>query len=140
MKVLFLSENRHHDKGVQIDALTQHPEIVTAQYVHVEELQHLTTNLQQHRGEKVEVKSVFYIYRRLQHILLNFQEWGLECLVHQDVLSCKKLSVCTKNNQNHVVGWHSHKHLCFYLLPNSCLNTKVLIQSLLHFHFILLSS
>lgn len=74
MKVLLLSENRHHDKSVKIDALTQHPEIVTSQYVHVEELQHLTTNLQQQKTEKEEGKKSLYIYRRMQLILLNPQE------------------------------------------------------------------
>ena len=45
MQVLLLSEHGHHDECVQVDALTQHPEVVTAQHVHVKEVQHLAPHL-----------------------------------------------------------------------------------------------
>lgn len=38
VKVLLLCEHSHHDKRVQVDAFTEHPEIVAAQHVHVEEV------------------------------------------------------------------------------------------------------
>lgn len=46
MQMLFLCKHGHHDKSVQVNPLTQHPEIVTAQHVHVEEMQYLAANLQ----------------------------------------------------------------------------------------------
>ena len=45
MQVLLLSEHGHHDEGVQVDALAQHPEVVATQHVHVEEVQHLASHL-----------------------------------------------------------------------------------------------
>lgn len=46
MQVLLLGEHGHHDERVQVDAFAQHPEIVAAQHVHVEEMQDFTAHLQ----------------------------------------------------------------------------------------------
>lgn len=46
VQVLLLGEHGHHDERVQVDAFAQHPEIVAAQHVHVEEMQHFTADLQ----------------------------------------------------------------------------------------------
>lgn len=51
MQVLLLGEHGHHDERVQVDAFTQHPEIVAAQHVHVEEMQDFTADLQR-AGQK----------------------------------------------------------------------------------------
>lgn len=47
VQMLLLGKHSHHNERVQIDALTKHPEVVTAQHVHVEEMQHLTAHLQE---------------------------------------------------------------------------------------------
>lgn len=52
MQVLLLGEHGHHDERVQVDAFTQHPEIVAAQHVHVEEMQHFTADLQRAGSER----------------------------------------------------------------------------------------
>lgn len=46
MQVLLLGEHGHHDERVEVDAFAQHPEIVAAQHVHVEEMQDFTAHLQ----------------------------------------------------------------------------------------------
>lgn len=51
MQVLLLREHGHHDERVQVDAFTQHPEIVAAQHVHVEEMQHFAAHLQRAEQE-----------------------------------------------------------------------------------------
>lgn len=51
MQVLLLGEHGHHDERVQVDAFAQHPEIVAAQHVHVEEMQHFTADLQRAGSE-----------------------------------------------------------------------------------------
>lgn len=51
MQVLLLGEHGHHDERVQVDAFAQHPEIVAAQRVHVEEMQHFTADLQRAGSE-----------------------------------------------------------------------------------------
>lgn len=51
MQVLLLCEHGHHDERVQVDAFTQHPEIVAAQHVHVEEMQHFAAHLQRAEQE-----------------------------------------------------------------------------------------
>ena len=38
VQMLLLCEHSHHDEGVQVDAFTQHPEVIAAQHVHVEEV------------------------------------------------------------------------------------------------------
>ena len=52
MQVLLLCKHGHHDERVQVDAFTQHPEVIAAQHVHVEEVQHLTADLQTDRGRE----------------------------------------------------------------------------------------
>ena len=54
MQVLLLSEHGHHDEGVQVDALAQHPEVVATQHVHVEEVQHLASHLMGKRQSERE--------------------------------------------------------------------------------------
>ena len=44
-QMLFLCEHGHHDECVQVDALTQHPEVVTRHQVEVDEHDHLTAHL-----------------------------------------------------------------------------------------------
>ena len=44
-EVLFLGEHSHDDECVQVDALTQHPEVVTAKQVQVNKHDHLTAHL-----------------------------------------------------------------------------------------------
>lgn len=56
MQMLLLGEHGHHDERVQVDAFTQHPEIVAAQHVHVEEMQHFTADLQR-AGLKTETSA-----------------------------------------------------------------------------------
>lgn len=51
MQVLLLGEHGHHDERVQVDAFAQHPEIVAAQHVHVEEMQHFTADLRRAGSE-----------------------------------------------------------------------------------------
>lgn len=46
MQMLLLGEHGHHDERVEVDAFAQHPEIVAAQHVHVEEMQDFTAHLQ----------------------------------------------------------------------------------------------
>lgn len=45
-EMLLLRKHRHDDQSVQVDALAQHPEVVTAQQVQVDEHQQLTAGLQ----------------------------------------------------------------------------------------------
>lgn len=44
--LLLLHEHGHDDEGVQVDPLTQHPEVVTAHGVEIQKLQHLAAGLQ----------------------------------------------------------------------------------------------
>lgn len=46
--MLFLSKHCHHNEGVQVDPFTQHPEVVTAHEIMVDEHGHFTAHL----GEK----------------------------------------------------------------------------------------
>ena len=48
-QALLLCEHSHHDKSVQVNAFTEHPKVVTAHQVKMDELGHFTTNL---RGKK----------------------------------------------------------------------------------------
>ena len=50
MQVLLLCEHGHHDESVQVDPLTEHPEIVASQHVHVKEVQDFAPRL--HRFER----------------------------------------------------------------------------------------
>lgn len=54
-QVLLLSKHSHHDERVQVNAFTQHPEVVTAQKVKVDELGHFTAHLW---GERVQISFV----------------------------------------------------------------------------------
>lgn len=53
MQVLLLGEHGDHDERVQVDSLAEHPEVVAAQHVHVEEVQHLAADLQREDGTRV---------------------------------------------------------------------------------------
>lgn len=55
-QVLLLSKHSHHDERVQVDALTQHPEVVTAKQVQVDKLGHFTARL---LGEKRDHEEVY---------------------------------------------------------------------------------
>lgn len=68
MQVLLLGEHGHHDERVQVDAFTQHPEVVAAQHVHVEEMQHFTAHLQ--RAESQTETSA----RPVKHTPASFQQ------------------------------------------------------------------
>lgn len=61
MQVLLLCEHGHHDERVQVDAFTQHPEIIAAQHVHVEEVQHLTADLQRGTGRENRRSSYLFL-------------------------------------------------------------------------------
>lgn len=61
VQMLLLGEHGHHDERVQVDAFTQHPEVVAAQHVHVEEMQHFTAHLQR-VGSQAETPT-----RRVNH-------------------------------------------------------------------------
>lgn len=50
VQMLLLGEHGHHDERVEVDAFAQHPEIVAAQHVHVEEMQDFTAHLQRGGG------------------------------------------------------------------------------------------
>lgn len=62
MQVLLLCKHRHHDERVQVDAFTEHPEVITAQHVHVKELQHLTANLQGEQNQSYQPFSCFAVF------------------------------------------------------------------------------
>lgn len=47
--MLLLCEHGHHDQGVQVDAFTQHPEVVTAHQVQLDEDEQLTAALKGRR-------------------------------------------------------------------------------------------
>lgn len=47
-QVLLLCKHSHHNECVQVNAFTEHPEVITAHQVMMNELGHFTTNL----GEK----------------------------------------------------------------------------------------
>jgi hypothetical protein len=51
--VLLFSKHGHHDQRVQVDSLTQHPEVVTAKQVQEYELGHLATGLWTARGTDI---------------------------------------------------------------------------------------
>lgn len=38
VQMLLLCKNSHYDESVQVDSFTEHPEIIAAQHVHVEEV------------------------------------------------------------------------------------------------------
>lgn len=66
MQMLLLCKHSHHDESVQVDAFTKHPEIIAAQHVHVEEVQHLTANLQREPKQgSMLVVFVFELKKRL---------------------------------------------------------------------------
>lgn len=44
-QVLLLCKHSHHDEGVQVNAFTEHPEVVTAHQVEMNELRHLAAHL-----------------------------------------------------------------------------------------------
>lgn len=44
-EVLLLGEHGHHDKRVQVDPLTQHPEVVASEEVQMDEHRHFTARL-----------------------------------------------------------------------------------------------
>jgi len=44
-EILFFRKHRHHDESVQVDALAQHPEVVAAQQVQVDEHEQLAAGL-----------------------------------------------------------------------------------------------
>lgn len=54
-QVLLLGKHGHHNECVQVNAFTEHPEVVAAHQVKVDELRHFTTNL----WEKENDLSVF---------------------------------------------------------------------------------
>lgn len=47
--MLLLCKHGHHDQGVQVDALAQHPEVVAAHQVQLDEDEQLTAALQGRR-------------------------------------------------------------------------------------------
>lgn len=55
VQMLLLGKYSHHNQCVQVNPLAEHPEIVTAQHVHVEEVQYLAANLR--RGGEVRERS-----------------------------------------------------------------------------------
>ena len=59
VQMLLLCKHSHHDERVQVDAFTEHPEVIAAQHVHVEEVQNLTANLQRDRKPKQEYLACF---------------------------------------------------------------------------------
>lgn len=44
-QVLLLRKHSHHDESVQIDPLTQHPEVITPEKVQMDELRHFAADL-----------------------------------------------------------------------------------------------
>lgn len=44
-QVLLLRKHRHHNEGVEVNAFTEHPEVVTAHQVKMNKLRHFTTDL-----------------------------------------------------------------------------------------------
>lgn len=44
--MLLLGEHRHHDQGVQVDSLAEHPEVVAAHGVHLDEGEQLAAGLE----------------------------------------------------------------------------------------------
>lgn len=59
VQMLLLCKHSHHDKRVQVDAFTEHPKIIAAQHVHVEEVQHFTANLQRETKQEYLLCYVF---------------------------------------------------------------------------------
>lgn len=54
VQMLLLCKYGHHNQRVQVNPLAEHPEIVTAQHVHMEEVQHLAANLQREKSERMK--------------------------------------------------------------------------------------
>lgn len=52
-EVLFLSKHGHHDQSVQVDALAQHPEVVAAKQVEVNEERDLAAGLSEKQLEEL---------------------------------------------------------------------------------------
>lgn len=44
-QMLLLCKHSHHDECVQVNAFTEHPKVVTAHQVKMDELRHLTAHL-----------------------------------------------------------------------------------------------
>ena len=44
-QVLLLRKHRHHNESVEVNAFTEHPEVVTAHQVKMNKLRHFTTDL-----------------------------------------------------------------------------------------------
>lgn len=63
-QVLLLGEHGHHDERVQVDPLAQHPEVVTAQQVEVDEHEQLTAGLREHTGHHLALRLMATCGRR----------------------------------------------------------------------------
>lgn len=50
-EMLFLCKHCHYNQCVQVNALTQHPEVVTAQQIQIDERQQLTAFLEEENKE-----------------------------------------------------------------------------------------
>lgn len=63
VKMLLLCKHSYDDERVEVDAFTEHPEVIAAQHVHVEEVQHLTADL--HRTVPDQSQSPLCVWQHL---------------------------------------------------------------------------
>lgn len=54
--MLFFCKHCHNDQGVQVDALTKHPKVVAAHYIHLDERKKLAGALEGHKAKKKKHK------------------------------------------------------------------------------------
>lgn len=63
VQVLLLCKHSHHNESVQVYAFTEHPEIIAAQHVHVEKVQHFTANLQrENKSQNRDICNLFFLF------------------------------------------------------------------------------
>lgn len=54
-EMLFFCKHCYNDQSVQVDALTKHPKVVTAHYIHLDECKKLAGALEGHKKKQHKV-------------------------------------------------------------------------------------